>query len=578
MNIDLNKAGKALLITCDFRDNDLIKMMPSRRFNAKARAWVAPLLLRNVEYLRRACPGASWSDRAKAACVELLSSTVVPEAAPIPTAYRFKTEPLEKQLEVVGKFWNREVGAFFMGTGTGKSKCALDIASIKYTVGQINAHVIFCPATVKMPWMKVEYVKHCSVPYEVYLHDGDDKKFEEFLLRRVDGLKVLLVSTEALSVGPCEKLTAMVKRFIMAHRTMATVDEGHDIKNPKSIRTEHAWELARVASCRFIMTGTPIDEGIMDLFSYFEYLNPNILGFGDFYSFRARYAIMGGYEDKQIVSYQNVDELLNLIAPHVFQCTKDEMKDMPPKMYQRRYIKMTPKQKKLYKELTREHVIDDGDNNVMHEVENTLELMMLQQFIASGYYSYNKEVPDLNGEEEDTLIERHAQVIEETPPKIKECLKWIEEDVPKTASVIIWSRWTLERERMAEVLRERFGADQVLVLRGGMGPVKKDEIREAFEARKARFLLAHPASGGVGLTLIAATYTAYLSNTFRYLHRVQSEDRCHRIGQEDAVTYMDFIMEDTVDEHVLEAIAMKHNVATWVDTTLREKRGVRRGK
>ena len=136
---------------------------------------------------------------------------------------------------------------------------------------------------------------------------------------------------------------------------------------------------------------------------------------------------------------------------------------------------------------------------------------------------------------------------------------------------------TLKPELIAKLLGEKYGHDQVLWLRGGMGAAKKDVMREKFEAREARFFVAHPAAGGVGLTLNAATFTAYLSNTFRYLHRQQSEDRNHRIGQEHNVTYMDFITEGTVDEHVLEAIAQKHNVATWVDKTIRDKRSLRNG-
>jgi hypothetical protein len=569
MNID-SPNGKSLEITCDFMENDLLKLLPNRRFNGRKRVWSAPALSRNVEYLLQHCPRADWTPKAKALAESVMSSVRVPAPAPIPANFRFKTEPLAKQLEAVSLFHNRDVGAWFMGTGTGKSKCLIDLSAIKYTRDEINASVIFCPATVKLPWMKVELVKHCSVPYEVYVHDGDDKKFEAFLLLRTSSLKFLFISTEALSVGPCKKLVAMIKRFMLAHRCFAGVDEGHDIKNHKSIRTEHAIELSKFARHKLIMTGTPIDEGIMDVFPYFEFLNPNILGFGDYYSFRARYAIMGGYEDKKIVSYQNMDELMGLIKPHVFQCSKDEMKDMPPKMYQRRYIKMTPAQKKLYKELSREHTITYGED-IEHDVENSLEKMMLQQYIASGYFSYNKTIPDMLGEEGEELIEREVQVIEEYPPKVKEAIKWVSE-LPKNCSIIFWSRWKRESQCLVDKLSEIYGADQVLHLKGGMGAAKKDEMREKFEAKQARFFVAHPASGGVGLTLIAATFVGYLSNTFRYLHRQQSEDRCHRIGQDNAVTYMDFIMEDTVDEQVLEAIAMKHNVATWVDTTLRKRK------
>lgn len=562
--------GKRLVIKCDFRENDIIRGMPSKRFDSKRKAWVAPLLSRNVQYLMKVAggsnaPAVQWTSEASLAASNLMKALELPKVEPIPLEYKFKTEPLKKQLECLEKFHNFKVCAFFMGTGTGKSKTLIDKMSIHYVRGEIDAAIVLCPATVKPQWMKVEMAKHCPIEYDAYVHDGDAQDFNEFMMRPRGKLKVMFVSSEALSIGQAKKLVEMLKRFMLAHRTFLAVDEGHDFKNPKSTRTEHLLELSKYTDYKLIMTGTPIDEGLMDLFAYFEFLDPNILGFGDFYSFRARYAIMGGFEDKQVVSYQNVDELMNAVRPYVFQCTKEEMVDLPPKTYQKRWVKMTDKQKQVYKTLKKSKRIEH--EGIEYDVENTLERMMLLQYVTAGYFSYPKLTVDPMDEDGEAVVERAVEVIEEVPPKVKELMRWLEE-IPKTASVIIWSRWRLEMDTIVRHLVERYGEDQVVQIRGGASPAEKERAREAFESGKSRFCVAHPASGGVGLTLIRASYVAYLSNTFRLIHRIQSEDRCHRIGQSKNVTYVDFVCEGTVDVDVLAAIENKQNVADWVKNQL----------
>ena len=120
------------------------------------------------------------------------------------------------------------------------------------------------------------------------------------------------------------------------------------IKNHAAQRSKVCVRLGLSAQYKLIMTGTPVANGPMDVFMQFEFLDPNILGVGDFYSFRNRYAIMGGYDDKQVIGYQNMPELIELMSPFVFQVRKsDVLTELPPKVYQVREVEMTEEQRRM---------------------------------------------------------------------------------------------------------------------------------------------------------------------------------------------------------------------------------------
>jgi SNF2 family DNA or RNA helicase len=88
------------------------------------------------------------------------------------------------------------------------------------------------------------------------------------------------------------------------------------------------------------------------------------------------------------------------------------------------------------------------------------------------------------------------------------------------------------------------------------------------QARRARFLVGTAATGGVGITVTASTIVVYMSNTFKYVDRVQSEDRAHRAGQTHKVTIIDVIAENTIDEDVVAALAVKQDLADWLHVSL----------
>ena len=128
----------------------------------------------------------------------------------------------------------------------------------------------------------------------------------------------------------------------------------------------------------------------------------------------------------------------------------------------------------------------------------------------------------------------------------------------------MWCAYRHEVAAVAQAVSHRFGADRVVQIHGGIDEVGRAAAVEAIQSGAATVLVGTASAGGVGLTLTAATVTVYFSNTFKYVERVQSEDRNHRIGQASSVTIFDLITAGTVDESIEKALIAKSDLASWI--------------
>jgi len=305
------------------------------------------------------------------------------------------------------------------------------------------------------------------------------------------------------------------------------------------------------------MTGTPISHGPMDLFMQFEFLDPEIIGIGDFYSFRRRYAVMGGFEDKQIIGHQNLDELMEVVEPFVFQVRKDEVfPDAPRKIYLRRETKLTDTQKAIYRQIKREGAAEVGDELLL--VQNALEKMLRLQEVIGGTISL-RTTPEVEALTKKKFVRKR---IDGENPKVKELLDAVEEYVGPT---IVWCAFREEIAMVSEALAKKYGEDQVVQLHGDVSEADRDvNVNVLFQGGKSRFLVGNTATGGMGLTMSKAEIEIYFSNSFNYTDREQSEERAFGPDKKNGTIIIDIVAEGTVDEHILDALIQKKDVAEYV--------------
>ena len=183
--------------------------------------------------------------------------------------------------------------------------------------------------------------------------------------------------------------------------------------------------------------------------------------------------------------------------------------------------------------------------------------LALQQ-IVSGFVTFKHEEKKERQLEEIVGWKRN--------PKIQELLSILDEH--KDKSVIIWARFKWEIAQVTQALESKFGAGCVAEYHGSVSKEDRDINEQAFKEGEKRYFVSNQATGGVGLTLNAANLSIYLSNDFNYINRKQSEDRNHRIGQENKVLYVDIIAENTVDETIIQAIENKQNMSDFVKNSL----------
>lgn len=562
LQIGYDPKTNKFVIVCPVWGNEAMADMPSRRWDARHRCWRAPVVRANAEYIRdRLLTLATVTPDATEAIARATAPLV--QRGPFPAWYRFKTEPRPSQRDCLNKLYGLAAGAMFAWMGRGKTKNTIDLACAYRMEGNITALLVVCKLTLRKTWVN-QWALHSPLDADFYLPTDTSVENMQRWLAKPHDFKVLVIGTESLSQG---NMIKVAESFALSNmKLMMVVDESSMISGHKSIRSRRVVSLGLLALVRLALTGTPISDSPMNVFMQFEYLDPNIIGIGDFYAFRNRYAVMGGYRDPrtgkalQVVGYQNLDELTECIAPYTYQIGKDPT--LPPKVYKKMYVQLTPDQKKLYRSARIDKGFTINDKEVV--LQNALEVALRLSQITGGHAVTVEEVKRVDGK-----IKRVSTPVWIMPwqqnPKISAMLDVIRE-MPKM-QMLIWTPWKTEMKDAYEALVD-LNNGPVALYNGDVDENKRDEYERAFQTGKIKYLVINQQTGSMGLTLTNAEVCMYLNNTDKLIDRQQSEDRTHRDGLVHSVLYIDILAEGTVDEHKLIALENKQNVAEYFHANL----------
>ena len=469
--------------------------------------------------------------------------------------YKFKTEPFNHQRKVLEDSWAEEFYALFMEMGTGKSKVAIDTIGMLYQAKKISAALILAPKGVYDNWVQGEIPAHLPDEIErmvVRWTPSTAKKFQDEMKALVyesfDGMKIFVMNIEALSTA---RGTKAAYAFLCRNLSnIMIVDESTTIKNRKATRTKNVMMLANHAAYKRILTGSPITKSPMDLFSQCMFLSPAALNFNSYFAFQNRYAIvqkrtMGTRAFQEITGYRRLDELNQKLDRFSNRTLKEDCLDLPDKMYIRRDVALTDEQKSLYTQM-KKLALAKLENGELATTASVLTQIMRLQQICCGHLQ-----PD----------EGEIQPVESN--RLKELLEITDELQGKA---IIWATYTHDIQQIAEALRHRFGPEAVATYYGETPQNERQETVNRFQDKDnpLRFFVGQPRTGGYGITLTAANTMIYYSNSYDLEIRLQSEDRAHRIGQSNKVTYIDLVSPRTIDEKILKTLRNKINLAGQV--------------
>lgn len=459
-----------------------------------------------------------------------------------------RTVPFSHQRHALARAEAHPAFALLMEQGTGKSKVALDRGQQLAAAGQLDLILIVAPNGVHRNWIDDQVPLHVGLPYCAAVWGSAMRKSQQEQLERTmafPGLKIIALNVEAFSLQKAPLFTAnLLRRF----RTLLLVDESSMIKHISSKRTKTLIKLGRLAAFRMILSGTPVTQGPLDLYSQFQFLGPGHLGFNSFTAFKAHYAewrqrSLGGRNFQELVRYRNLDELKRLAGALSFSVRKDDCLDLPEKQYVLRGIEMAPEQRRIYNSVKTQILtqLSAGNLTVAHALTRLTRLSQ----ITGGFVQAD------DGDAVTPLPDN---------PK-REALKALLEDLPSHEKVIIWARFIPELRMIAAMLP---GAAHWW---GEIDDGSRAEGKRRFqEDADCRYFIGNPKSAGYGLTLTAASHVVYYSNDFSLEARLQSEDRAHRIGQHKTVVYTDLVVNDSLDRRVLAILSSKRDMATVFST------------
>ena len=470
--------------------------------------------------------------------------------------YKFKTTPYAHQREAFMLSAQKKVYALLMDMGTGKTKVCLDTIGHLFEKQEIDFSIIVAPKGVIANWLgEIETHLPERIEREIVLwKPALTKKFRETLKElstpSPGKMKFLLMNVESFS---SKKGVGVAEYFIKNFKVFMAVDESTTIKNRQAKRTKSISKLGLGARYRRILTGSPVTRSPLDLYSQMNFLDEDILGFNSFYAFQGRFAViqrrtMGAHSFNHIVGFRRLDELTEALDKHSFRVRKEDCLDLPDKVYMRREVELTKEQKKAYEQM-KHFALARLQSGELSTTKNVLtQLMRLQQICCGN-------------------LTDDAGVIHPLPSNRIDALLDICDEIQGKA--LIWATWSMDIRSIAEALRDRFSVQAVATLHGETPDSERQKVVETFQDRQSelRFIVGHPKTGGYGLTLTAATTVIYYSNSYDLELRIQSEDRAHRIGQTNKVTYIDLISPKTVDEKIVRALRNKINIA---DTILGE--------
>lgn len=429
---------------------------------------------------------------------------------------------------------------FLFEMGCGKTLTAIAVAGAAYEQGKVARLLIVAPTSVCAVWDK-EFAEYAAFNYSlrVLLGDKDHRLYELATLDEedTDALKVVVINYES---AWRDSIFAALKRWAP---DMIIADESQRIKTHNAKQSKAMHELGDAAKYKLILSGTPIQNGAVDLWSQYRFLDPAVFG-TNFYSFRGKYAVLGGFNHRQVVGYKNTDELIRREHSIAYRVTKEEALDLPEQTFLQRYVQLTGKTKTLYHKFRRDSIAELESGESVTATTVLTRLLRLQQLAGGFLQTDERAKPELVFD-----------------GKLAALAELIDDYVVDAGKKLVIFAWFKAELAAITALLERRGIGYAAI-DGDTPLAARGEIVSDFQSNpETRVFVAQINTAGLGITLTAADTCVYYSLSHNYGAYAQSLARIHRIGQKNTCTYIHLIAQGTVDETILAALGKKENLA-----------------
>lgn len=413
-------------------------------------------------------------------------------------------------------------------------------------MGKIDRVLIVAPTSVVAVWPK-EFQEFADFKYTCRTLLGDKthrlRELNDLQKFPFKAMKVAVINYESTwREGIFEALQEYDADLIIC-------DESQRIKTHDAEQSKALHKLGDQARYKLILSGTPVQNNAIDIFSQYRFLDPTIFG-QNFYQFRNRYAVMGGFNRRQIIGYKDLDRLIKKEHSIAFRITKNEAIDLPEQTFETRKIHFSKKEQDLYNRIKRDSYAELDSGGQITATTVLTKLLRLQQ-LTGGF-----------------LVKDDAAKPEQVSKAKLDALSDIIEDyvIGAGKKLVIFARFIAEVKAIIDMVDKQLpkGMKQVAIY----GDIKKEDrgdiVKQFQEDPNTTVFIGQIDTAGTGITLTAADTCVYYSKNFNYATYSQSLSRIHRIGQRNVCTYIDLEVEKTIDELISKSLAKKEDMAKTV--------------
>lgn len=530
----------------------VVRDVPGREFKPAYKLWVIPGTPENVMLLKQRLAQIGWQLSIEPDLRRDLNEQYrkVADAAAVRLAgdsdieFDYLTEPYAHQRAGLAFLARLGSGALFWEMGLGKTKTAIDYAEYLARGGELEEYhqaaiglrvLVICPNTVKRNWGD-----------EIHKHAGHD----DFIIpagtipKRITQLglaRYTIINVETMSIAK------MADAVIAAKWNLVIADESTRFKTPAAKRTKAFHKLGKIVPRRVILTGTPITGAPQDAWSQLEFVQPGIFG-SSFWAFTDRYLKKDFFGNVIGLKPESADDLKARIDSRGYRILKDQVLDLPPKVYVDRRVEMSGEQRRAYNQMRDELRIEiEGMEEV--RAANILTVLLRLTQVTAGLIGQGTEY---------RFLEDGAKVME---------LDHLLNEELQHQPVVVFGLYQRELEALAARYAgplDRVASNTHLVPPIIYGPTPekvRHQLIEQFQAGQRRLLFVQSRTGGIGITLTKAQNAIYYTRGWSLEEYLQSQDRLHRIGQTGTVNIIHLVAEDSIDDDIARALAEKQTLS-----------------
>lgn len=548
------KEGRIILAEIEQARMDRLKKTRMLRWNKADRTYSAPVsldLLNTLAGIFR-LPDFVEKERRK---LDYMARRLEGErnaAKPLPLVhYPVKAELFQHQVRAANmamiQFAAKQPAGFglLFEMGCGKTLTAIAIMGAMYIRREITRVLVVAPTSVCSVWPH-DLEAFAAFPFQASVLLGEKEKRLEALRRLTDYPETanrLLVAVINYEATHREGLKDALQDY---DADLIICDESQRIKNPGAEQSKSVQKLGDAARFRLILSGTPVQNSVIDLYSQYRFLDPGVFG-ANFYAFRNRYCQMGGYGGHEVVGFQHMDELVRKEHSIALRVTKAECLDLPGQTFVRRYVQLEPAARQLYTQIARASCAElENGEHVTASIVLT-KLLRLMQLTSGFVQADGGDRPRPAGS---AKLDALADILED----------YVQEAGQK---LVVFARFRPEIAAICQLLEQRgirYGR-----IDGEVPMDQRGAIVETFQQDPGvKVFVAQIQTAGLGITLHAASAAVFYSLDFNYANYAQALARIHRIGQAQPVTYIHLLAENTVDEQVLDALERKEDLARTI--------------